>query len=55
VILWVALATILADRVAGLNVIVQFAYFAVAGLAWVAPIAWLMMWAVRGGLPGKAL
>jgi len=42
--LWIGGATVLADHVRGLNVLVQFAYYSVAGFVWVFPIRWLMLW-----------
>jgi hypothetical protein len=41
---WLAGATVLADYVRPLNMVVQFAYFATAGFVWVFPIRWLMLW-----------
>jgi hypothetical protein len=45
--LWIALAMVLADHVYAMNFAVQFIYFAVAGLVWVFPIRWLMLWAAH--------
>jgi Protein of unknown function (DUF2842) len=47
VALWIAGATVLADRVRGLNMAVQFAYYATAGFVWVFPVRWLMLWAAH--------
>jgi hypothetical protein len=44
---WLAGATVLADHVRGLNMAVQFIYYAVAGFVWVFPIRWLMLWAAH--------
>lgn len=38
---------VLADHVYAMNFAVQFIYFAVAGLVWVFPIRWLMLWAAH--------
>jgi len=43
---YVVAVVTLADRVAGLNVIVQTVFFLVAGLLWTIPIRWLMLWSV---------
>ena len=45
--LWLAGATVLADHVRGLNMVIQFGYYATAGFVWVFPIRWLMLWAVH--------
>jgi hypothetical protein len=45
--LWISIAAVLADHVYGLNVVVQFIYFAIAGFVWVFPIRWLMLWAAH--------
>jgi hypothetical protein len=45
--LWLAGAMVLADYVRPLNMVVQFAYYAVAGFVWVFPIRWLMLWAAH--------
>ncbi len=45
--IWVAMAMVLSDGVLRLNMLWQFAYFAGAGLAWVLPVGWLMIWAAR--------
>lgn len=47
IIAWVAASMVVADRVFGLNAIIQFVYFAVVGFVWVFPIRWLMLWSVR--------
>lgn len=44
---WIAAAAVLGDHVRGLPILVQFAYYAVAGFAWVFPVRWLMLWAAR--------
>jgi hypothetical protein len=44
---WLAAATVLADHVRGLNMVIQFVYYATAGFAWVFPIRWLMLWAAH--------
>jgi hypothetical protein len=44
---WIAAATVLADHVRGQNMVVQFAYYAVAGFVWVFPVRWLMFWAAH--------
>jgi hypothetical protein len=38
---------VLSDHVRGLNLGVQFVYFAVAGFVWVFPVRWLMLWAAH--------
>ena len=44
---WIGGAVVLADHLRGVNILVQFVYFAVAGFVWVFPIRWLMLWAAR--------
>jgi hypothetical protein len=44
---YVAAAVVLADRLAGLNWLVQAVYFLVAGILWTVPTRWLMFWAAR--------
>jgi hypothetical protein len=46
-IAYVVVVLLLADHVLRLHWIVQFAFFAVAGIAWVWPAKRLMVWAVR--------
>lgn len=46
-IAYVALAVTLADRVSGLHWAVQALYFVAAGVAWVVPAHYLMLWAAR--------
>lgn len=43
---YVVAVVTLADRVTGLNVIVQTVFFLIAGLLWTVPIRWLMLWSV---------
>ncbi len=45
VAVWIAGATVLADHVRHQNMVVQFAYYAIAGFVWVFPVRWLMFWA----------
>jgi hypothetical protein len=42
--LYIAVAMIVADHVLPLHWTVQVAYFIIAGVAWVMPIRWLMLW-----------
>jgi hypothetical protein len=44
---WIAASMVGADYLRGLNVAVQFLYFALAGFVWVFPVRWLMLWAVH--------
>jgi hypothetical protein len=46
-IAYVVVVLLLADHVLRLHWIVQFVFFAVAGIAWVWPAKRLMVWAVR--------
>jgi hypothetical protein len=48
-LLYVGVVVALADAVLQLHWLVQFAYFAVAGIAWVWPARALMFWAARAG------
>jgi hypothetical protein len=45
--LYVAAAIVLADRLSGVNWLVQALYFLVAGVLWTLPTRWLMFWAAR--------
>ena len=45
--LYVAAAVVLADPVLRLHWSLQAVYFVVAGVAWVGPMRWLMLWAAR--------
>jgi hypothetical protein len=44
---WIAGAMVLGDAVRGLHPAVEFLYYAAAGLLWVFPIRWLMLWAAH--------
>ena len=44
---YVGIAVVLADRVQPLNWTVQVLYFLVAGVLWVLPAHFLMLWAAR--------
>ncbi len=46
-IAYVVVVLLLADHVLGLHWMVQFVFFAVAGIAWVWPAKRLIVWAVR--------
>jgi Protein of unknown function (DUF2842) len=46
-VLYVVAVLVLADHVRGLHWSVEFAFFAVAGIAWVWPAKRLMTWAAR--------
>jgi hypothetical protein len=46
-LLYVALAVTIGGYLAGSHVLVEFAFYAVAGLAWVWPARRLMFWAAR--------
>jgi hypothetical protein len=48
-VLYVTAVVTLADLVLGLHWTLQIVYFALAGVAWVLPVYWLMAWAARGG------
>ena len=45
-IAYVVGAVTLADHVTDANVIVQVAFFLVAGVLWTIPARWLMLWSV---------
>lgn len=45
-IAYVVAVVTLADRVTDANVIVQVAFFLVAGVLWTIPARWLMLWSV---------
>jgi hypothetical protein len=45
-------ALALADRLGRMHWAIQFVYFAAAGILWVFPIRWLMLWAA-GRRPGQ--
>jgi NhaP-type Na+/H+ and K+/H+ antiporter len=45
--LYVAAVIVLADRLSGLNWLVQAVYFLIAGLLWTVPTRRLMVWAAR--------
>jgi NhaP-type Na+/H+ and K+/H+ antiporter len=45
--LYVTVAVVLADRLAGLNWLIQAVYFLIAGLLWTVPTRGLMFWAAR--------
>ena len=45
-IAYVVAVVTLADRVTEANVIVQVAFFLVAGVLWTIPARWLMLWSV---------
>jgi hypothetical protein len=45
--LYVAAAIVLADRLTGLNWLIQAVYFLIAGVLWTLPTRWLMFWAAR--------
>jgi len=47
-LVYVVAAMTVADRITGLNWIVQLVYFAIAGSLWVFPVWGLMVWAARG-------
>jgi len=49
---YVVVALVLADLIGTMQWAIQFIYFAVAGILWVFPIRWLMLWAARR-LPGQ--
>lgn len=44
---YIAAAVTLADRVLGLNWVIQVAYFVVAGLLWALPAHFLLLWAFK--------
>lgn len=44
-LLYVGLVVALADRVIGAHWMLQTLYYLVAGIAWVFPAKWLMVWA----------
>ncbi len=45
--LYVTVAVVLADRLTGLNWLLQAVYFLIAGILWTVPTRWLMFWAAR--------
>jgi len=45
--LYVAVAVAWADRLDGYHWSLRALYFAVAGILWVIPARWLMLWAAR--------
>jgi hypothetical protein len=44
---YVAAVLAMADRLPGLHWTLQLTFFVVAGVAWVIPARWLMLWSVR--------
>ena len=44
---YLAAATVLADSVVRLHWTIQALYFVIAGMAWVGPVRWLMLWSVH--------
>ncbi len=46
-LLYVAAVLALADAAGPMQWAVQFLYFVVAGVLWVIPARWLMLWAAR--------
>ena len=46
-VLYVMAAVAFADRLDGLGWAVRAAYFLAAGMLWVVPARWLMLWAAR--------
>ncbi len=44
---YVAAVLAIADRLGGVNWAVQLVFFVVAGVAWVVPARWLMLWTAR--------
>jgi hypothetical protein len=47
VVVWIAAAAVLGDRVRPLHWAIQAIYYPVAGIAWVGPVRWLMLWSVH--------
>jgi hypothetical protein len=47
VLLYVAAAVMLPDRLPRMNPLLEAIYWGVAGILWVIPIRWLMLWAAR--------
>lgn len=43
-LLYIGVATVLADAVIGAHWAIQSVFYAVVGLAWVFPVRWLMYW-----------
>jgi hypothetical protein len=48
-IAYVVAVLLLADHVIALHWTLEFLFFAAAGILWVWPAKWLMVWAVKGG------
>lgn len=46
-IAYVAVVLLAADHVRDLHWLVELAFFAAAGIAWVWPAKWLIVWAMR--------
>ena len=46
-IVYIMIATAVADIVVPMHWTIQAAYYLVAGVAWVFPIHWLMFWSVH--------
>jgi hypothetical protein len=55
VLIYVALAMVVgANHILQLPGVVQFAYFAIAGLAWTIPAMWIVKWMRKGSRSGSA-
>lgn len=46
-VLYVGAVLALADHVLGWHWVLQFVFFVIAGVAWVWPARWLMVWGAR--------
>jgi len=46
VLLYIAAAVVLPERLPRLHPLLEAAYWCVAGILWIFPIRWLMLWAV---------
>ena len=46
-VVYVVAATMIGGALETSNVVVQALYYVVAGVAWVVPVRWLMLWSVH--------
>lgn len=46
-VVYVVAATMLGGALESSNGVIQALYYVVAGVAWVAPVRWLMLWSVH--------
>jgi hypothetical protein len=46
VLVYIALAVVIPERLPPMHKLLEAAYWCVAGVLWVFPVRWLMLWAV---------